>query len=172
MATAYEHTPTAPAHPIPLTAVPGPEIARTRILETALTPAPLPPLEPLPTPVPLPPAFMPTFTMPASESSSPAFAPFAPSMNTAALGVPPELAAVQDPETTQDETDFQATFQEFLDIKRNCGEPTEGIVFDKFAAKLRQNRDQLIARYSCKSVKFQVYIKDGKAALKATPGGR
>ena len=38
-----------------------------------------------------------------------------------------------------------------------------------FAGKLRQNRDQLIAKYGCKSVKFQVYVKDGKAAVKATP---
>ena len=33
------------------------------------------------------------------------------------------------------------------------------------------NRDQLISRFGCKGVKFQVYVKDGKAALKATPVG-
>jgi hypothetical protein len=26
-----------------------------------------------------------------------------------------------------------------------------------------------MGKYNCKSVKFQVYVKDGKAALKATP---
>ena len=52
---------------------------------------------------------------------------------------------------------------------RRCGEPTEGVTYDKFSGKLRANRQQLISRYACKSVKFQVYVKDGKAALKATP---
>jgi hypothetical protein len=64
---------------------------------------------------------------------------------------------------------FREVFEDFLELKRKCGEPLENLTFDKFAAKLRANRDQLIAKYNCKSVKFQVYVKDGKAALKATP---
>jgi hypothetical protein len=71
-----------------------------------------------------------------------------------------------------EDAEFEAVFNEFLETKRRCGEPTEGVTFDKFAAKLRQNREQLIARYACRSVKFQVYVKDGKAALKATPVSR
>jgi hypothetical protein len=27
----------------------------------------------------------------------------------------------------------------------------------------------LVEKYSCRTVRFQVYVKDGKAALKATP---
>jgi hypothetical protein len=68
-----------------------------------------------------------------------------------------------------EEADFQAVFEEFLETKRRCGESTEGVTLDKFVGKLRQNREQLIERYACKTVKFQVYVKDGKAALKATP---
>jgi hypothetical protein len=71
-----------------------------------------------------------------------------------------------------EEAEYEAVFKEFMETKRRCGEPTEGVTFDKFATKLRQNREQLIARYACKSVKFQVYVKDGKAALKATPVSR
>jgi hypothetical protein len=67
------------------------------------------------------------------------------------------------------EIELRGVFDEFLETKQNCGEPTEGITYDKFAEKLRSNRANLIAKYSCKTVKFQVYIKDGKAALKATP---
>ena len=41
--------------------------------------------------------------------------------------------------------------------------------FEKFKNTLRKNRDQLLQRHACKSVKFSVYVKDGKAALKASP---
>jgi hypothetical protein len=43
------------------------------------------------------------------------------------------------------------------------------MTYDKFAAKLRKNKEQLVAKDNCKTVRFQVYVKDGKAALKATP---
>jgi hypothetical protein len=69
------------------------------------------------------------------------------------------------------ETELRSVFHQFLETKQTCGESTEGVTYDKFSEKLRGNRAQLIAKYSCKSVKFQVYIKDGKAALKATPVG-
>ena len=36
-------------------------------------------------------------------------------------------------------------------------------------AKLRNNREALQAKHGCRSVKFQVYVKDGRAALKASP---
>ncbi|MBI4511197.1 MAG: hypothetical protein HY698_16310 [Deltaproteobacteria bacterium] len=64
---------------------------------------------------------------------------------------------------------FRQVFDEFVQLKRKCGENTEGLTYEKFEGKLRQNREQLITKYNCKAVKFQVYVKDGKAALKATP---
>jgi hypothetical protein len=67
------------------------------------------------------------------------------------------------------EHEFRQVYRDFIETKQACGEPTEGITFDKFSGKLRSNRQQLISRYACKTVKFQVYVKDGKAALKATP---
>ena len=60
-------------------------------------------------------------------------------------------------------------FQDFIDTRQRCGEATDGVTFDKFATKLRGNREQLMRTYNCSAVKFQVYVKDGKAALKATP---
>jgi hypothetical protein len=67
------------------------------------------------------------------------------------------------------EIEFRQVYRDFIETKQACGEPTEGITYDKFSGKLRSNRQQLIQRYACKTVKFQVYVKDGKAALKATP---
>ncbi len=45
----------------------------------------------------------------------------------------------------------------------------EGLTWDRFRDKLRRNRDALAQKYACRTVRFQVYVKDGKAALKATP---
>ena len=67
------------------------------------------------------------------------------------------------------DAEFQSVFQDFVDTRQRCGESIEGITFERFATKLRGNRDQLMSRFGCKGVKFQVYVKDGKAALKATP---
>ena len=64
---------------------------------------------------------------------------------------------------------FEKVYSEFIQLKERCGESVEGLTLAKFSEKLRKNRDQLVGKYNCKAVKFQVYIKDGKAALKATP---
>jgi hypothetical protein len=34
---------------------------------------------------------------------------------------------------------------------------------------LKKNRDALMSRHGVKRVKFSVYVKEGKASLKATP---
>lgn len=67
------------------------------------------------------------------------------------------------------EAELQQVYRDFIETKERLGEPTEGVSLDKFLVKLKQNRTALIGRYNCKTVKFQVYVKDGKAALKATP---
>ena len=64
---------------------------------------------------------------------------------------------------------FQDVFREFVVTRDQCGEPNDGLTYDKFVAKLRKNKEQLVQKYACKTVRFQVYVKEGKAALKATP---
>jgi hypothetical protein len=68
-----------------------------------------------------------------------------------------------------EEAHWHEVFQDFVKTRGECGEPSDGLTFDRFKAKLLKNREQLVQKYSCKSVRFQVYVKDGKAALKATP---
>ena len=68
-----------------------------------------------------------------------------------------------------DESHYQDVFRDFLRTREQCGEPPDGLTFDRFAQKLRKNKEQLVAKYSCRTVRFQVYVKEGKAALKATP---
>ena len=68
-----------------------------------------------------------------------------------------------------DSGQYRAIFDEFVALKRRCGESIDNLTFDRFLNKLRANRDALIAKHGCRTVKFQVYVKDGKAALKASP---
>ena len=64
---------------------------------------------------------------------------------------------------------WRQTFDEFVAMRTKCGEPTTGLSFEKFQGQLRKNKETLVKQYNCKRVKFTVYEKDGKAALKATP---
>jgi hypothetical protein len=65
--------------------------------------------------------------------------------------------------------EWQAVYEEFIRTKRECGEATDGLTFEKFQQTLKKNRDALIQRHGCKRVKFSVYVKEGRASLKATP---
>jgi hypothetical protein len=69
----------------------------------------------------------------------------------------------------EEEAHFRHIFDDFMDKKRECGESTAGLTRDKFLQKLRDNKAALVEKHSCRTVRFSVYIKDGKAALKATP---
>ena len=78
--------------------------------------------------------------------------------------VPAGNAITGDP----DEAHFNETYENFVALRIQCGE--EGTPdYGQFMDKLRRNRDQVMEKYACAGVRFQAYIKDGKAALKATP---
>lgn len=81
----------------------------------------------------------------------------------------PAVAAIPPAASSDEERHFQDVFRDFVSTREKCGEPADGLTFEKFKAKLLKNKDQLVAKYQCRSVRFQVYVKDGKAALKATP---
>ncbi len=85
------------------------------------------------------------------------------------LPKPPVAAPQTAKPTSPDEAHFEEVYQQFLQTKKECGESTAGLTKEKFVEKLRKNSADLKARYRCKAVRFQVYVKAGKAALKATP---
>lgn len=64
---------------------------------------------------------------------------------------------------------FRTVYEEFVALRRKCGEQPQDVAYDRFLAKLEKNRSKLIAKYNCRTVRFQVYEKEGRAALKATP---
>jgi len=80
----------------------------------------------------------------------------------------PAKPAASPPEEDE-ETHWRAVHAEFLEARIACGEATEGLGFERFRPKLQKNKDALVQKYGCRTVRFQVYVKEGKAALKATP---
>ncbi len=69
----------------------------------------------------------------------------------------------QDP----DEAHFRETFDKFMALRSETGE-SGNLSYEKFVAKLRQNREQLLSRGTARAVRFTVYKKDGRAAIKAS----
>jgi hypothetical protein len=86
--------------------------------------------------------------------------------------VPAELLAQATGEhriATDDTALWLAVYEDFIRTKKQCGEATDGLTYEKFSHTLKKNRDALIQRHGCKRVKFSVYVKEGRASLKATP---
>src|SRR5262249_51932080 len=79
----------------------------------------------------------------------------------------PEAAAhlISNPVDPEEEH-FRQVFDVFVATRAQCGESADGITYEKFASKLRSNRDQLVQKYNWRTVRFHVYVKDGKAALR------
>jgi hypothetical protein len=81
---------------------------------------------------------------------------------------PPEAGVVAGGESS-DEAEWQAVYADFVRLKQECGEPVDGFTYEKLEQTLRKNREVLMTRHGAKRVRFSVYVKDGKATLKANP---
>jgi hypothetical protein len=97
-------------------------------------------------------------------------------LTAAAAVLAAQAARAAHPRTTQplgvdDESDpsWRDVHEEFLRVRTAHGEPVDGVSWERFRDKLRKNRDLLVQKYACRTVRFQVYVKEGKAALRATP---
>lgn len=60
-------------------------------------------------------------------------------------------------------------FDEYLTSREANGEPTQGITFDKFRAKVGQSEASIREKLSCRMVRFRVQTKDGRTTLKPVP---
>ncbi|KPK15965.1 MAG: hypothetical protein AMJ62_07715 [Myxococcales bacterium SG8_38] len=83
--------------------------------------------------------------------------------------VPQELIEASAPGVQGEETHFREVFEQFVAAQRECGISVSGLTFDKFVRKLHAARDQVIKRHKTSEVRFTVYVKEGRAALKASP---
>jgi hypothetical protein len=66
-------------------------------------------------------------------------------------------------------THFREVYAEYLTLRRECGENSDGLSYDKFENTLVKTRDQVLQKHPARGVRFSVYVKEGKAALKAAP---
>lgn len=72
-------------------------------------------------------------------------------------------------ETADADGSFYQVFQEYVMARERCHESVEGLSYEQFRQRLIESRAQIMREHECRSVDFQVYIKDGRAALRATP---
>jgi HAMP domain-containing protein len=112
--------------------------------------------------------FTPLPTMPVQRTGTARFEAAEPLARQTAVRPPPPPPPPP-PVPVGDDEQWQAVFQEFLKVREQCGESLDGLTWDRFRLKLQKNRDSLVQKYACRTVRFQVYVKEGKAALKATP---
>jgi len=124
-------------------------------------------------PPPPPPAAAPSptpFTVP-----PPSCAPRQPAAPPRPTAMPPTLPSPTSKpagKTDPDEADlahFRQVFDEYVQMRQKCGESIAGLSVEKFTAKLQSNREQLIQKHGCRTARFTVYEKDGKAAIRALP---
>jgi hypothetical protein len=154
------------------------------------SPGIIPPTPPLPRAVPgLPPAALAGSSLPAPPAAAAAAAPSppaAPSPMTrtmigtgmAGAGIPgagvpapsqPPSPASGASGADDDEAHMRQVYEEFVATKQQCGESVAGLTIDKFRLRLQENKNSLMAKHHCRTVRFAVYVKDGKASLRATP---
>lgn len=86
---------------------------------------------------------------------------------TMVAAVPSELLAASSASPL--DRHYRAVYDEFVALKKKCGEPTSGLTFEKLLTTLRKNAETIKAKHGVDEVRFTVYEKAGKAALKATP---
>jgi hypothetical protein len=160
--------------------------------QSAFTAPPLPSFTPPPPPSFAPPAPFSAAAVQAAASAAPAPSPgflglpgsslsdsdngwsgFPTADASAAIGGGdgdgPATRVVANEDDADEELHFKRVFDDFVATKKECGESTVGLTLDKFKIKLRGNKTALMSKHQCRTVRFAVYVKDGKAALKATP---
>ncbi len=92
-----------------------------------------------------------------------------PEENTQIKHVPQSLIEASAPRVMGEEAHFREVFEQFVAMQKECGASVAGLTFDKFVRKLHAARDQVMKRHDVVDVRFTVYIKEGRAALKASP---
>jgi hypothetical protein len=103
-------------------------------------------------------------TLPAGMAAArPSLPPFVSSMSSKAV------TSVSSVQGGDEEQHFEDTYKEFIATRERCGEPADGLTFERFRQKLLKSKEQLVLKHNAKGARFHVYVKDGKAALKASP---
>jgi len=143
-------------------AAPVPAAPKPSAAPAPAAPAPAARAAPAPTPAPVAP------TAAAAAPAARAIVPPAPAAASDLLASAARASAAGG-DAGDEEQHWREVFRDFVRTRAECGESAEGLTYERFRQKLESNKGALVAKYGCKTVRFQVYVKDGKAALKATP---
>ncbi len=163
---------TPPPRPVPpsLSGAPSPFVAAAaRPTPSPFAPPPPPaarPPAPPPRPSPLPARAAPRPTGSVDVSTS--FTDEIDNDHTTRMPISDEKTRTLDP-VDNEEAHIREVYAEYVAARHRTGEAVGSLTLDKFRSRLDGNRQQLIAKYNCRTARFSVYIKDGKAAIKATP---
>lgn len=79
------------------------------------------------------------------------------------------LSQLPDTGVEDEKVMWRKVYEEFVATKERCGETTSGLSYEKFEGTLKKNKAAIQERHKVDRVKFTVYVKEGKAALKASP---
>ena len=67
------------------------------------------------------------------------------------------------------ESRLRGVYQAYVEAKKQCNEDTTQLSFDHVAASLRKQVPELLVRHRAQDVEYRVFVKDGRAVLRAVP---
>lgn len=67
------------------------------------------------------------------------------------------------------EARLRSVYRAYVEAKRRCNEDTTRLSFDAVAASLKRQVPELLERNNARDVEYRVFVKDGKAILRAVP---
>lgn len=68
------------------------------------------------------------------------------------------------------EEELRKVYDEYIEARRFCGEPTEGLSYEKVRAALLREAPRIAEKARVDRVSFEVVLRQGKAVLKGLPG--
>jgi hypothetical protein len=95
----------------------------------------------------------------AVQETSPKTPPSEPQIHIAGTAPPDPLA----------ETRLRSVYRAYVEAKRKCNEDTTRLSFDAVVASLKRQVPELLERHKVRDVEYRVFVKDGKAILRAVP---
>jgi hypothetical protein len=67
------------------------------------------------------------------------------------------------------ETRLRSVYRAYVEAKRRCNEDTTRLSFDAVVSSLKRQVPELLERHNARDVEYRVFVKDGKAILRAVP---
>jgi len=94
----------------------------------------------------------------------------APATSASPTGSQPEIhIAGTPPADPLAEGRLRSVYRAYVEAKRRCNEDTTRLSFDAVAESLKRQVPELLERHNARDVEYRVFVKDGKAILRAVP---